>query len=76
MGVPSGGDGFSCLAIVTRVVTAIPFLSKNLCHQKMSQPVPDPPLQHLAPGAVSLCLHCLQEALVLAQAGRPEYSQS
>ena len=60
-------DGFSCLAIVNRVVTATPFLSKDSCHQKeVSEPVPDTPLQHQDPEVVSLCLHHLQEVLVLS----------
>lgn len=62
---PEKADGFSCLAIVSRVVTATPFLSKDSRHQKeVSQPVPDTPFQHQDPD-VSLCLHHLQEVLGL-----------
>lgn len=63
---PEKADGFSCLAIVSRVVTATPFLSKDSRHQEeVSQPVPDTPLQHQEPD-VSLCLPHLQEVLGLS----------
>lgn len=49
--------GFSCLAIVNRVVTATPCLPQGLT---LPDTVQDTPLQQQDPEVVALCLHHLQ----------------